>query len=199
MKRGEEASAQPMNPRELPFVKEALASIEDGGYAEALARVAYLMAHEDVPLPLSRLHLAKELIEDYRDLLPKLPLEEMRRIGGEQEIIARYEREKAIETLPVLLSERKDRERLLTLLDRVLADKRVQRIKPSAEQAATLARIRSVLGSVPRLPSASRHGNGSGRTAAAPGSSDSSRRPLRTSKAGSARRRANGSGQSRAA
>ena len=198
-KRGEKTSAQPMNPRELPFVKEALASIEDGGYAEALARVAYLMAHEDVPLPLSRLHLAKELIEDYRDLLPKLPLEEMRRIGGEQEIIARYEREKAIETLPVLLSERKDRQRLLTLLDRVLADKRVQRIKPSAEQAATLARIRSVLGSVPRLPNASRHGNGSGRTAAAPGSSNSSRRLLRTSKARSARRRANGTGQSRAA
>jgi pimeloyl-ACP methyl ester carboxylesterase len=197
-KRGEEASAQPVNPRELPFVKEALASIEDGGYAEALARVAYLMAHEDVPLPLSRLHLAKDLIEDYRDLLPKLPLEEMRRIGGEQEIIARYEREKAIETLPVLLSERKDRERLLTLLDRVLADKRVQRIKPSVDQAATLARIRSVLGSAPRLPNAPRHGNGSGRTAAAPGSSDSSRRLLRTSKAGSARRRANGTGQSRA-
>ena len=34
-------------------------------------------------------------------------------------------------------SQRKDRQRLLTLLDRVLADKRVQRIKPSAEQAAT--------------------------------------------------------------
>jgi hypothetical protein len=131
-------------------------------------------------------------------LLPKLPLDEMRRIGGEQEIIARYERDKAIETLPVLLSERKDRQRLLTLLDRVLADKRVQRIKPSAEQAATLARIRSVLGSVAHLPNASRHGNGSGRTAAASGSSHSSR-PLRTTKAASARRRANGTGQSRAA
>ena len=98
--RGDKTSAQPKNPRELPFVKEALASIEQGGYAEALARVGYLMAHEDVPLPLSRLHLAKELIEDYRDLLPKLPFEEMRRIGGKQEIIARYERDKAIETLP---------------------------------------------------------------------------------------------------
>ncbi len=174
-KRDDKTPAQPINPRELPFVEEALGSIDKGGYAEALARVAYLMAHEDVPLPLSRLHLAKELIEDYRDLLPKLPLEEMRRIGGEQEIIARCERQKAIETLPVLLSERKDRERLLTLLDRVLADKRVQRIKPSVEQAATLARIRSVLGWVPRLPSASRHGNGSGGTAAARGSSDSSR------------------------
>ncbi len=29
--------------RSLPFVKDALASIEQGGYAEALARVAYLL------------------------------------------------------------------------------------------------------------------------------------------------------------
>ncbi|HYM46887.1 MAG TPA: hypothetical protein VES91_00310, partial [Burkholderiaceae bacterium] len=97
------------------------------------------------------------------------------------------------------LSERKDRERLLTLLDRVLADKRVQRIKPSAEQAATLARIRSVLGSVPRLPSPSTNGNGSGRTTTAPGSGNTSRRRLRTSEAGSARRRLNGAGHSRSA
>ena len=197
--RGEKTSAQPKNPRELPLIKQALASIEQGGYAEAVARVAYLMAHEDVPLPLSRLHLAKELIEDYRDLLPKLPIEDMRRIGGKQEIIARYEREKAIETLPVLLSQRKDRQRLLTLIDRVLADKRVQRIKPSAEQAATLASIRSVLGSLPRLPSASGHGNGSGRTATAPGLGTANRRPLRTSKARSAKRRLNGVGHSRSA
>ena len=196
--RAEKTSAQPKDPREIPLVKEALASIEQGGYAEALARVAYLMAHEDVPLPLSRLHLAKELIEDYRDLLPQLPLDEMRRIGGKQEIIARYERDKAIQTLPVLLSARKDRQRLLTLLDRVLTDKRVQRIKPSAEQAATLASIRSVLGSVPRLPSSSKNGNGLGRTATAPGSGNTSRH-LRTSQAGSARRRSNGAGHSRSA
>jgi pimeloyl-ACP methyl ester carboxylesterase len=196
--RAEKTPAQPVDPRELPLVKEALASIDKGGYAEALARVGYLMAHQDVPLPLSRLHLAKELIEEYRDFLPKLPLEEMRRIGGQQEIIARYERDKAIETLPLLLSEREDRQRLLTLLDRILADKRVQRIKPSAEQAAALARIRSALGSAPRLPAASRHGNGSGR-AAETGSGNWSRHPVRMTKVRPAARRANGAGRARAA
>ena len=85
-----------MDPRELSFVKEALASIDKGGYAEALARVAFLMAHEDEPLPLSRLQLAHELIEDYRDLLPELAPDEVRRIAGEQEIIARYEPEQAV-------------------------------------------------------------------------------------------------------
>ena len=125
-----EQAAPTVDPRELPFVKEALASIDKGGYAEALARVAFLMAHKDEPLPLSRLHLAQELLDDYRELLPDLPLDEVRRIGGEQEIIARYEPEKAVETLAVL-AKRKDRDRLLTLLERVLADQRVQRIQPS--------------------------------------------------------------------
>jgi hypothetical protein len=131
-----------VDPRVLPFVKDALAAIDRGGYPEALARVAFLMAHEDKPLPLARVQLAQELMEEYREFLPDLALDEVRRIGGEQEIIARYEPERAIETLPALLADRADRDRLLTLLERVLADERVQRIQPSAEQTAMLARIR---------------------------------------------------------
>jgi len=142
----EEAPARPADPRELPTVKEALAAIERGGYPEALARVAFLLGHRDEPLPLSRLQLAHDLLEEYADLLPALPREKARRIGGEQEIIARYEPEKAIETLPALLARNKDRERLLTLMERVLADRRVQRIEPTAQQSAMLARIRAVLG-----------------------------------------------------
>jgi pimeloyl-ACP methyl ester carboxylesterase len=155
---GPEMPALPVDRRELSFVKEALASIDKGGYAEALARVAFLMAHRDEPLPLSRVQLAQELIEEYREFLPDIAPDEARRIGGEQEIIARYEPEKSIETLPVLLAERKDRDRLLTLLERVLADERVQRIQPSAEQTAMLARIRQVLGAM----GGSRAGRGRG-------------------------------------
>ena len=94
-------------PARALVVKNALASIDKGGYAEALARVGFLMAHEDEPLPLSRLELAHELLDDYRELLPDLPLDQVRRIAGEQEIIARYEPERAVETLPLLLSDRK--------------------------------------------------------------------------------------------
>jgi hypothetical protein len=61
-------------------------------------------------------------------------------------IIARYEPDRALETLPALLARPKDRDRLLTLLERVLADERVQRIQPSPEQTAMLACIRDVLG-----------------------------------------------------
>src|SRR4030095_16540131 len=84
---GAERKALPADPRELSFAKEALAAIGKGGYAEALARVAAL-------LPTARRQRAHGLLEEYRDFLPELPLDEARRIGGEQEIIARYERDK---------------------------------------------------------------------------------------------------------
>ena len=142
------AEQRAANPRELSSVKNALASIDKGAYAESLARVGFLMAHEDGPLPLSRLELAHDLLDEYRDFLPELPLDQVRRIAGEQEIIARYEPERALQTLPLLLSNRKQRALLLTLLDRVLADPRVQRIEPTAAQRAMLAKIRRVLGPV---------------------------------------------------
>jgi len=141
---------KPDDPRQLPIVKAALASIDKGGYAEALARVAVLMGPRDEPLPLSRLQLAQDLLDEYRGFLPDLAPDEVRRIGGTQELIVRYERTRAIETLPVLLAKRGDRERLLTLLKRVLGDKRVQRIRPTAEQVATLEQIRGVLGTAGR-------------------------------------------------
>jgi pimeloyl-ACP methyl ester carboxylesterase len=146
-KRAATDNAQVTDPRELPFVKEALASIDEGGYAEAAARVAFLLARKGEPLPLSRLQLKQELLADYRELLPAIPMDQARRIRGEQEIIVRYEPEKGIETLPMLLSEQVDRDRLLTLLDRLLADERVQRVKPSSEQLAMLERIRTLLAS----------------------------------------------------
>jgi pimeloyl-ACP methyl ester carboxylesterase len=153
----EEAPARPVDPRELAAVKQALAAIASGGYPEALARVGFLLAHDDQPLPLSRLQLASDLLRDYKDLLPALPRDEARRIAGEQEIIARCEPERAVATLPALLASKKDRERLLTLLERLLADSRIQRIEPTARQVAMLERIRGVLG-VPEPRAAARRG-----------------------------------------
>jgi len=156
-----EAKALPSDPRKLSYVKEAIAAIGEGGYPEALARVGFLMAHKDEPLPLSRLQLAHDLLAEYRDFLPDLPMDEARRIGGKQEIIARYEPDQAVMTLPALLRDPPDRQHLLTLLDRVLADKRVQRIQPSPEQTAMLARIREVLTPLTTAKHPARGGNGS--------------------------------------
>ncbi|MCG2594295.1 DUF3141 domain-containing protein [Ramlibacter sp. XY19] len=135
--------------RALPIVRDALASMDHGGYVEALARVAFLLMRQGEPLPLSRLELKDDLVPDYEDYLPGMSPHDWRRIRGEQEIIARYEPEQALATLPLLLDEGSDRERLVALLDKLLADKRVQATPPSAPQVAMLARIRKVL-AVPR-------------------------------------------------
>ncbi len=131
--------------RESPYVKEALASIREGGYTEAFARVAFLLARKDESLPLSRVVMRQDLAKDYAELLPSLSAENWRRIRGEQETIARYEPDQAIDALADLLADRADRERLCTLIDRLLADKRVQQSKPTAGQMAMLDRVRGVL------------------------------------------------------
>jgi hypothetical protein len=145
----ERAAATSADPRELPFVKDALASIKEGGYNEAFARVAYLLMRKDDTLPLSRLVMRQELAKDYAELVPSLPMDQWRRIRGEQEIIARYEPEQAISTLPELLSHPADRERLLMAMERAISDKRVQAQKPTAEQMAMLERIRAALNDNP--------------------------------------------------
>jgi len=132
--------------RELPFVKEALAAIGQGGYSEAFARISFLLSRRGEPLPLTRLTLHQDLLRDYRDYVPELTIEQWRRIRGEQEIIARCEPEQALATLPALITDRADREKMLALFDKLIGDERVQNAQPSDEQIAMLARIRAVLG-----------------------------------------------------
>ncbi|TDN57788.1 DUF3141 domain-containing protein [Paraburkholderia sp. BL10I2N1] len=144
------AASRAVDARAQPFVQAALASIAEGGYTEALARAAFLLARKGEPLPLARLMLRDELVKVYADYLPtSLPADQWRRIRGEQEMIASYEPEQAIATLPVLLANRADRKRLLTLLDKLLADERVQSTKPTEAQLAMLERIRAVLAPKP--------------------------------------------------
>jgi hypothetical protein len=159
-----DAEPGPQDPRQLPIVKEALASIDHGGYAEAAARAAILLARKGEPLPLSRLDLKKELISDYKDLLPPMTLDQARRVRGEQELIVRFEPEQALATLPHLLHEQADRDRLVRLLETLLADQRVQKIKPQPEQLQLLQRIRDSVGAgngaarTRRRPSRAQHG-----------------------------------------
>jgi hypothetical protein len=152
----ESAQAPPADIRENPFVQEALANIARGGYNEAFARLAYLLARRGEPLPLSRLTMRQDLAKDYASLVPDMPLDEWRRVRGEQEVIARYAPDEAIATLPQLLEE-DDRQRLLTLIERLLADHRVQESKPTAEQLAMVERVRKALnGGVPESARARR-------------------------------------------
>src|SRR5262249_27764177 len=95
--------------------------------------------------PLTRLALRKELATELHDLLPEMPPDQWRRMRGEQEIIVRYEPDRAVETLAMLLHSDGDRARLLALLHRVATDERIQAQKPNDEQLAMLGRIRRML------------------------------------------------------
>jgi pimeloyl-ACP methyl ester carboxylesterase len=130
--------------RELPEVKTALADIAEGGYATALSRAGYLLAAKGKPLPLARFELKRELMKKYEEFIPDLTPFERRQIRGKQEIICLYEPERALATLPQLLSGHKDRRRFLTFLERLLKDPMLAR-EPSAQQHAMLKRIRDLL------------------------------------------------------
>lgn len=130
--------------RNAPVVQQALARMEQGGYDEAFARVGSLLALHDEPVPRSLLDTAQRLMKDYARYLPSLPPAEARRVRGEQEIIVRHDRERALQTLPRLL-DGAARRRLRTLLDRLMHDERVAAVRPTAGQRATVERIRGLL------------------------------------------------------
>jgi pimeloyl-ACP methyl ester carboxylesterase len=134
------------DPRTLPVVQAALEAIDKGGYNEAVARAGFMLRRGDEPLPLDRLHMRREVAAEYRDLMPAVEVDEWRRLRGTQEIMVRYEPDRAMETLPRLLARSDDRRRFLDLLERILNDKRVQADKATPQQLSTLARIREVLG-----------------------------------------------------
>jgi len=149
-----EEHEEPVTAREMPVVQNALAAISSGGYAEAVARVFALLARQDVPFPLEQLHRRRELAEKFAPLLPKAPWEEQRRIRGQQDIIVRYEPTRALETLPLLLRKTADRVRLSTLLERLLADRRMANYKLTPHQLALLTQIRQVLAPKTLAPAA---------------------------------------------
>jgi hypothetical protein len=138
------------DPRDLPFVKQALASIEEGGYAEAVARVFALLLEHGKPLPLTKLESGHAFEGKHAHLLPRLSPEHARRVRGEQEIIVRYEPARALRTLPHLLRRPANRERLLTLMEAVLTETKKGKIQPTPEQISTFEKVRRVLNTPPK-------------------------------------------------
>jgi pimeloyl-ACP methyl ester carboxylesterase len=143
---GDARTGQPAESHLTPYVEEALAAIDQGGYAEAFARTGALLMRRGEPLPLARLQTAEELVRDYAEYMPSMSPAEFRRIRGEQEIIARYAPEQALLSLPTLLKDQAERAQLLSLLDKLISDPRTQAEQPTPEQESMMARIRSVLG-----------------------------------------------------
>jgi pimeloyl-ACP methyl ester carboxylesterase len=137
--------AESTEGKQSEVIKSVLSKIGAGGYPEALARAGALLERQGEPLRLTRLELKQDLLSEYKQFLPDLPAEIARRIQGEQDVIVSFEREAAIESMPQLLGNPQDRQRLLTLLERLAADARVQAEGISPEQLDTLNRIRRAI------------------------------------------------------
>ena len=153
------------------LVQQALAGIESGGYAAAVARIGYLLARHGEPLPLYKLQLRSEMLPDYADVLPDLEPAEWHRLRGAQEVIVRNAPEQALATLPKLLASKADRQRLMSFVERLIADPRLKEFKPTEEQMALLDLLRSKLEvsrvRSPRKPSGRRAARRNGRSSAA--------------------------------
>jgi len=109
-----------VNPRELPYVKEALATIEKGGYPETLARIGALVGQFAGPIPLYRLEMAEEFVRSDK-VLSNLSEDRIRQLRSEAGVMVHLEPERTLEALPRLLVDKEDRERVLELLDRGLS------------------------------------------------------------------------------
>jgi hypothetical protein len=132
---------------EAKLRRKAARMVTEGGYAEAISRAGYLLSAKGRPLPLAQFELKKKLAAKYGHLLPGLTPEEFRIIRGKQEVICRYEPERAVASLPVLLSNPADLERFITLLDAVVEDYSAT-FGMTEEQSAMLTRIRELLTAV---------------------------------------------------
>jgi hypothetical protein len=137
----EERVEAKVDPRELPFVKEALSVIDKGGYPEAIARIGVLVGKGADAIPLQRLELADKFIHSDK-IVSKMSEDELRRIRNEQVVIVEFEPERALESLPVLLDNHADKQKLLLILERAKAE-----IELNEKQTAILERIHKVLGS----------------------------------------------------
>src|SRR5262249_53442908 len=128
------------DPRELPVVQEALAATGTGGYPEALALIGALLGRGAGRIPLGRLELVERFLRGDK-VLSRLPADAMRRLRAEQAVVAELEPERGLQSLPRLLTNPADRQRVLAAMDEA-----VVAVVPTPEQEATLKRIRSVLG-----------------------------------------------------
>ena len=133
--------------QKLLFLQEALASFAEGGYAEALFRAGHLLCPRDKPIPLAGLQFVEGLREKYPDLSPHLTPYETRLIAGKQDLVCRYDPDKALATLPQLLSDPADHQRFISLLDAVEENAKTKSkdLRVTPVEIAMLQRIREVV------------------------------------------------------
>jgi pimeloyl-ACP methyl ester carboxylesterase len=154
-----QAAAQPKgrrwrdgNAADLPFVRQILERVAEGGYAEAVGRLAALLHTRGEPIPLARVEARHRFAVENLELLPEIELADLRKIEGSQEIIVQHAPARALATLPLLVREPADRDRLVALLERAIAFRSEGEPWLREEQRALLGDIReTLLAPEPRL------------------------------------------------
>lgn len=112
-----------------------------GGFPEAVVRVILATLLADAELPRAGYKLAEKLVQENRRMQAVAP-SDLKRMIHNQSRILQTDTDQAIETLPALLRNKRDRQATLTLLakGRKLANR-----EPNAQEEAVLARITKVL------------------------------------------------------
>lgn len=126
-----------VNPRDLPFVREALSAVAKGGYPEFVARVSAILGKSAGVIPFKRLEYFDEMVKT-DEILSNLSPDEFRRILSEQSVIVEFEPERAFETLPELLSGETDKTRALGALQAIKTSRVLNK-----QQTAMLEKIGS--------------------------------------------------------
>jgi pimeloyl-ACP methyl ester carboxylesterase len=140
----EQAPKAAVDTRSLPSVTAALDRMESGGYAAALARAAELLQRNGAPVPLARIERKYALMNEYAELLPALSAYDWKLTRGQQDVIVGLEPERALRTLPHLLSDPRDRERFLLVLERIINDRDFAE-EPTHDQLEMVETIRRML------------------------------------------------------
>lgn len=144
-----------------PVVKQALDDIAQGGYPEAVGRLAALMNTKGMPLPLSGVAARHDFAVQNPDLMPDVDLADLRRIEGRQEIIVHHSFQRSLDLLPALVPQPAERKRLIKLIEHAAKHRGGRGLWLNDDQRALLERIRKTLlepHSRPRSATASRRG-----------------------------------------
>jgi pimeloyl-ACP methyl ester carboxylesterase len=145
--------------RHTPVISRALARIEEGGFTEAAVRIGLLVAQRgNRQRRLSAMKNIRELVGPDVGLLD-LPVDDARGLIQEQSYIVDYEPERALQTLPMLVSSPGERQRLLDLLDQL-----ARNVELNPEQRALLPEFTRVLSPTLKVvPTAGRSSSQQGR------------------------------------